>query len=165
MRHTGEDKTQKLYWKRSNKAFLKSGGKKKRKKAFFECTLCSPLQSYLPFSPPTHAQAPSTALLAWRRRRCWCCDVAAADGFLFLGVLVFFFFFLFLIFERLILNSAAIVVCLLHFTSLQFCTASMLRSVQFNLAQSSVQVGLVYSFVVFRFGFWFWGESAGRKFP
>lgn len=97
--------------------------------------------------------------------RCWCCDVAAADGFLFLGVLVFFFFFLFLIFERLILNSAAIVVCLLHFTSLQFCTASMLRSVQFNLAQSSVQVGLVYSFVVFRFGFWFWGESAGRKFP
>jgi len=97
------------------------------------------------------------SMLVLRCSCCWWVFISRR-----LGV---FFFFLFLIFERLILNSAAIVVCLLHFTSLQFCTASMLRSVQFNLAQSSVQVGLVYSFVVFRFGFWFWGESAGRKFP
>jgi len=60
--------------------------------------------------------------------------------------------------KSLILNSAAIVVCLLHFTSLQFCTAWMLRSVQFNLAQSSVQVGLLVRFG-WGFGFPFFGGS------
>lgn len=149
MRHTGEDKTQKLYWKRSNKAFLKSGGKKKRKKAFFECTLCSPLQSYLPFSPPTHAQAPSTALLAWRRRRCWCCDVAAADGFFFLGVLVFFFSFSDFWEAHFELGSYCCLPFALHFTSILHRFDAPLSSVQLGSKLGSSWSGLfVCSFSV-----------------
>lgn len=145
MRHTGEDKTQKLYWKRSNKAFLKSGGEKKEQRLSLSVLCALPFKVTSLFHRPHMRKrlrlrfwlgaGAGGSMLVLRCSCCWWVFISRRLG------VFFFFFFWFLrgsFWTRQLLLFA-------FCTSLHFNFAPLRCSAQFSSTWLKARFKLVWS--------------------